>query len=263
MEVKPTEVKTSGLNYYRLEEVPAAHGFFTRHGGVSKGEFSDFNTAYKTTDPGAQANREKLFNAIKVNPDRVMILSPNHGDNIVFIDDDLEQDDDRVRFETDAAFTSVRDIYFLVSAADCILLLLSNKEFTFAGAVHLGWRNIVNGFASKAITAVSKKYNIKPSEIIAGISPSIRSCCYIYENPTQKEDPFWQPYLKDLGNDKYSIDLTGATMAQLYSGGLIDDNIFDASICTSCRNDIFFSCYKQGYVSGRFPVVIGLAKEFG
>ena len=77
-------------------------------------------------------------------------------------------------------------------------------------------------------------------------------------NPIQKNDPFWQPYLTHLHQDKYSIDLPGAVTAQLLNAGIESESIIACELCTSCHNKDFYSCYKEGYLSGRFATLIGL-----
>ncbi|MBF0613421.1 MAG: laccase domain-containing protein, partial [Magnetococcales bacterium] len=40
--------------------------------------------------------------------------------------------------------------------------------------------------------------------------------------------------------------------------GILAHNILESGLCTGCATEDFFSCYKEGYRSGRFPSVIWL-----
>ncbi len=164
-----------------------------------------------------------------------------------------------VLIKTDAAFTRITPgTYFLVSTADCIPASFTDASLSFTGVLHLGWRNLVADFTGKVITALQNHYDVRPDSLMVGIGPLIYPCCYVFKSPTQKEEPFWQPFLHYQGDGHYAIDLASAFKAQLMRWGIPGENISETHLCTGCQNDVFFSCYKEGYVSGRFPTVVGL-----
>jgi YfiH family protein len=237
------------------------HHFFERVGGESQPPYQSFNCAYKTVDPHAPQNREALFTALGLKGAATRILNPCHGDKIAIVTEaDWSAHPHDVLIGTDAALTRTPGTYFVMSTADCLPVLLTDTHCQFAGIVHLGWRNIVAGFMNKVLDTVQQQLGIDPTTLRAAIGPSIYPCCYVYENPIQKEDLFWQPYLKRLDSDRYAIDLVSPVKAQLLSAGIAPDNLFEAGICTGCHNDQFFSCYLEGHTSGRFPTVVGLVQ---
>jgi YfiH family protein len=238
------------------------HHFFERGGGASLPPYQSFNCAYKTSDPHATQNREDLFSALRLQASATRILNPCHGDKIAIVTDaDWSAHPHDVLIGTDAALTRTPGTYFVMSTADCLPVLLTDTQRQFAGIVHLGWRNIVAGFMGKVLDAVKQQLDIDPTLLCAAIGPSIYPCCYIYENPIQKDDPFWQPYLKRMDGDRYAIDLVSPVKAQLIGAGIATENIFEVGICTSCENQRFFSCYLEGQTSGRFPTVVGLVES--
>jgi len=249
------------LSCYRLSALPVQHGFFTRLGGLSQPPYASLNTAYITKDPHAAANRELLFDTLGLAAAPLRILNPCHGEKIVFVDRaDWQSNSRAVLIQTDAAFTATPDSYFLVSTGDCIPAIFSDAAASFAGIVHLGWRNLLADFSGKVVSALQAHYGIEPGALVAGIGPSIYPCCYVFQEPQQKDDSFWQPFLQDRGDGYYGIDLPAAFKAQLVRHGVQPRNIYETGLCTDCHNELFFSCYKEGYVSGRFPTVVGLRK---
>jgi polyphenol oxidase len=251
------EIAFQAINNFGLE-----HYFFERSGGASQYPYKSFNCAYKTQDPDAARNRELLFEKLELHQKATRILNPCHGDKIAFItEEQWAAEPHDVLIGTDAALTCTPGSHFVMSTADCLPVLLTDTHFKFAGIVHLGWRNIVAGFMPKVLEAVRDRLGVRPEFIRAAIGPSIYPCCYIYENPIQKDEIFWKPYLKRLDGDRYAIDLVSPVKAQLKRFGLNKSNILETSICTGCNNDRFFSCYLEGYMSGRFPTVISLNRS--
>ncbi|MDM8517302.1 polyphenol oxidase family protein [Desulfobacterales bacterium HSG16] len=251
------------LTGFALASLPVAHAFFTREGGCGSPPYAGLNTAFKTDDPDAELNRKLLFDSVGIEKNRIVILSPNHGNEIFFADNE-NYDDSIVRMGTDAGFTNRKGRYFLVSSADCIILAIGDKSFSFAGVIHLGWRNLVSDFCGQAIKEASAHYKIDPAEFVVGIGPCIYPCCYIFENPVQKsrDARFWEPFLYHEKDDLYAIDLVSAVKKKLVNAGVLKANIHETNLCTGCNNHLFFSCYKEGYVSGRFPNLVGF-ERFG
>ncbi len=56
--------------------------------------------------------------------------------------------------------------------------------------------------------------------------------------------------------EKFFLDLIKINSRQLLSAGVLERNISDSQICTSCRNDEFFSYRKEGQSAGRMMSVV-------
>jgi YfiH family protein len=249
----------SGLTRYRFATLPLWHGFFARTGGVSTPPYASFNTAFVTQDSQASQNRDRLYHALDIVDRPLRILNPCHGDRIAFVDDEAWQAKPRdVLYKTDGAFTRTAGSYFLLSTADCIPAIFSDTQGSFTGLVHLGWRNVMAHFTETVVEALQTTYGIAPKSLRVGIGPAIYPCCYHIKEPQQRHEPFWQPFLTDSGDGIYQIDLIGAFKTQLQGCGVAADHIHETQLCTGCHNETFFSCHKEGYVSGRFPTVVGL-----
>ncbi|OQY57443.1 MAG: hypothetical protein B6245_17010 [Desulfobacteraceae bacterium 4572_88] len=248
-----------GLTRFSLPGFPLFHGFFARTGGASDPPYAALNTAYVTKDPKASDNRKLLFQSLEIASSPVRILNPCHGDRIAFVDEtDWHEKARNVLIRTDAAFTRKPGTHFLLSTADCIPAILTDDALSFAGVAHLGWRNLLTNFTEKVLTALGSRYKLSPASLRVGIGPMICPCCYVFKDPVQKDDPFWKPFLRDRGEGFWGIDLLSAFRTQLTRCGIPEENILESGLCTGCRNELFFSCYKEGYVSGRFPILVGL-----
>ena len=247
------------LTRYILPGLAIWHGFFARTGGVSEPPYATLNTAYHTQDPRAFENRERLFAALGLTDRPIRVLNPCHGERIVFLNQpDWQMTSQVVLARTEAAFTQTPGSYLLVSTADCIPAIISDKLGSFVGIVHLGWRNLVAGLTRKVIGALASYYGAAPETLVIGMGPCIYPCCYRVRDPVQRNDPFWQPFLRAYGNGSYGIDLVTAFKTQLNHCGVKAESIQETRLCTACRVERFFSCYRDGYHSGRFANLVGL-----
>lgn len=257
------KIKTLGsLTYYQLNAFPIWHAFFARTGGLSEYPYASLNTASTTQDSRAAANRELLHRTFGIENCLIRVLNPCHGAEIRFMDANAWQlSSQAVLYQTDAAFTRTPDSYFLLSTADCIPAVFSDTAGSFAGIVHLGWRNLMAFFAKDVVTTLGRVYSVTPAALRVGIGPAIYPCCYEMEQPLQQHDPWWQPFLNRTSTGLWHVDLLGAFKAQLVESGVASRYIHETGLCTGCHGEKFFSCHRDGYVSGRFPTLVGLRSQ--
>ena len=62
--------------------------------------------------------------------------------------------------------------------ADCIPLLLYDPLTAVIGAIHCGWRSLVEGIAEKAFDVMGDRFSTRPDTVIAAMGPSAGPCCY-------------------------------------------------------------------------------------
>jgi hypothetical protein len=238
------------------------HGFFARTGGVSDPPFDSLNTAYRTSDPKASENRNLLIETLGLSRFRSRILNPCQGCTVAFLEDiDWSQAQSDVLIQTEAAFTRTPGTLFMMSTADCLPVLFTDTGSGFYGIAHFGWRNLMADYPETLLLSVCRYYGIDSESILVGIGPAVGPCCYRFENPVQRSEPFWDPFLKAVPDGRVAVDLMGALKKRLSACGVLPENLFDVHLCTACRKDLFFSCFRDGYSSGRFPTMVGLLPQ--
>jgi copper oxidase (laccase) domain-containing protein len=172
-------------------------------------------------------------------------------------DNDWRYNRSDVLIETEAAFSEKRHTFFMLSTADCLPVVFTDKDSGFYGIAHFGWRNLMEDFPENLIVAIGRQFGVLPGHIIVGIGPAIGPCCYRFENPVQRSDPIWKPFLEKRSDGRVAIDLVKAFKNRMAACGIWTENLFDIELCTGCNNALFFSCYRDGYLSGRFPSIVG------
>lgn len=168
--------------------------------------------------------------------------------------------DDTAQEVADAVITKRKDIYVGVLVADCVPILLYDKEKEVVGAVHAGWRGTAQQILKETIRTMQDKYLSLPENIFIAIGPSIRKCSY--EVDAGVKDAVGQAtgpgdyYIKS--GDKYHIDLSSANMIQALSMGISEDKIWQSEDCTFCNPDKYYSYRYSGGSTGRQGGFIGM-----
>jgi YfiH family protein len=140
--------------------------------------------------------------------------------------------------------------------ADCVPLVLYDPSRRALALAHAGWRGTVQGVALEAVRAMVQAFGSQPSDIIAGVGPSIGPCCYeigpkvatqVCSNLQQGE------LLLPQADSAIHLDLWAANRRQLEAAGVGQVEV--AGLCTACHTKEFFSHRAERGLTGRFSVM--------
>jgi len=242
----------SGVRIVRceaLESLPGiAHAFSTR---VAAGR-SDFDLG-PAADPPAEtvARRESFLRAAGLRGASPAVLRQVHGTTLV---------EDGRGGEADGGIAilaaGVR-VAPAVRSADCVTLLLADREAGAVAAVHAGWRGTEAGIARVAVETLAAR-GIPAARLIAALGPAVGPCCYEVGPEVLRLFP---GFTRPAGGGRSTLDLHAANAAQLAAAGIPPRAIHRAPWCTRCRNDLFFSVRAEGAAAGRLMAVIGAAGQ--
>ncbi|HRT71602.1 MAG TPA: peptidoglycan editing factor PgeF [Syntrophales bacterium] len=245
------------LESARLKENPfLTHAFLTRWSGVSTGKFSSLNLGLREGDKEERVARNwrLIADAFGLSVSQFFPIDQVHGDRIVVVED-LQDETSPVR--CDAVLTARRGVALAVKTADCVPLLLVDREKQVVGVVHAGWRGTALGIAAKAVKTLKERFDSKPADILAAIGPAVGACCYQVDGKVYdafkklsavRERAFRA--CQDV-EGRWMLDLESANIIQLVEAGIPRENIFSAALCTSCRRDLFFSHRAERGGTGR------------
>ena len=164
----------------------------------------------------------------------------------------------------DAIITDEKQKAVGVFTADCVPVLLYDKEKEVCAAVHSGWKGTFSKITYSTINEMIEKYGCAAESISVYIGPHIRSCCYevgfeLIEKFTS--DKTYQGYNIILDG---KLDLAKCIRLQCLEAGVTEDSIHDTSLCTSCSEaskDIKLHSYrKMKDKSGRLLSLIYIEK---
>jgi hypothetical protein len=126
----------------------------------------------------------------------------------------------------DGLLTNQPNVILAILTADCLPILLIDKKQKAIAAIHAGRNGSMLFIIEAAIKQMEILFGTKSENLIAGIGPGIKKCCY-------------------------EVDLFRANIEQMKKKGVLKENIFSLDLCTSCKKDIFFSYRAEKGKTGR------------
>jgi YfiH family protein len=201
-----------------------------------------------------RAGEAGALEALGTTPERLITLRQVHGGEVLAVDDDTRALALADPQPYDACVTQKRNICLGISTADCLPILLADRRKKVIAAVHAGWRGIWQGVIEHTVVRMTKTFECVPADIWAGIGPGIGPCCYevkedvtsLFKNAYAQADQFLQER-----DGKTYLDLRGCARLELIEAGILPANIAVIDLCTSCRQDLFFSYRRDKNDAGR------------
>lgn len=236
-----------------LESFPdlsLVYGFSTRKAG-------NMSLCYGDTRHSLE-NRRDFLKGLGIDCRDLVCAKQAHGSNVAYIQE-FHKGKGAVAFEnslpdTDGFITDKQNLPLAIFTADCLSIFLYDYKAAAIGLVHAGWRSAKENIAGKTASLMQEKFNTRPQDLYIGFGSAIRSCCY---EVAREFSSFFPDGLTER-NNHYYLDLVEVNKKQILASGAKEENIFDSGLCTSCRNEEFFSYRKEGSATGRMMSVIML-----
>lgn len=201
-----------------------------------------------------------------VDPERdVWMPHQVHGTQIVILDEAMSQGPIP---DADAVITRQKGQWIGVRTADCVPVLLCDREAQVVAAVHAGWRGTVQHIVRLTVERMEKELGCRPADMLAMIGPSISP--EAFEVGEEVADAFRQAgrgecVLRSLWGPrgqqplaKPHIDLWQSNVMDLMEAGLELLNIDCTPWCTYEHHDQLFSARRDGIGTGRIVSAIRL-----
>lgn len=236
------------------------HAISTRLGGVSKKPFDSLNLALHVGDEAENVlmNRKRFAASLDLRAEDIVTPNQVHSDKVMRVDENhrgkgaLNYDD--AILETDALITNTPNLPLMLCFADCVPVLFVDVDNHAIGIAHAGWKGTMLKIAAKTLMAMTDEFGTDPTKCLAGIAPSIGSCCYeVGENVVNACKESFPKYVDKLiinRDGKVYIDLWQANLVQLLEAGMSEENIDIARECTCCKSSWYFS-YRAAHHSGQ------------
>lgn len=247
------------------------HGFSTRLGGASTGDFFSMNVSFIRGDAPdiVTENYRRLGNAIGFDPHYIVASSQTHTTNIKEVNwEDCGKGFDKIKDynDIDGLITNIPGVILTTFYADCVPLLLLDPVNQVVGAAHSGWRGTVNKIGTKVVKKMVDTYGCNPKDIMVAIGPSICQDCY--EVSQEVIDRFKNSYAPELWSSlfyptipgKYQLNLWEACRQNFLEAGILSENVSMPDICTCCNPELLYSHRVMGEKRGNFAAFIMLKK---
>lgn len=247
-----------GIPLYRfagLDSAGVIHAVLTRQGGVSKGGFATLNLGHTVgDDPAAvEENHRRVYSALGVQQGQVVSPYQVHSTNIKLVG---RAHTGTVQPSTDGLLTTTPGVAIFFRFADCTPVILFDPVRRALGVIHAGWRGVACGVVPAAVEAFELYAGSQPSDLWAGVGPTIGSCCYevgpevadaVARSSGNGSNPSQQR------NGSLYLDLPAAVRSQLSRAGVAQIEM--AHLCTACNTSEWFSHRAEKGQTGRFGIV--------
>ena len=245
------------------------HGFSTRLGGVSRGDFASLNLSFdRGDDPEAvRENFRRICASIGVKCEDMVLSQQTHTTNIRLIkEEDRGKGVVRERdyMDVDGMITDVPGICLVTSFADCVPLYFVDPVKKVIGLSHSGWRGTVGKIGKKTVEMMSEHFGCDPGDILAAVGPSVCVDCYeVSEDVIEKfrenfEEKFWKELFYRKENGKYQLDLWKANELIFREAGILPEHMAVTNVCTHCNSEILYSHRAAGNRRGNLCAFLAL-----
>lgn len=159
--------------------------------------------------------------------------------------------------EADAVFTDQPNQVCLVSTADCLPVLLTNRQGTQVAAIHAGWRGLAGGIILKTIQTL----NLAGDDILAWLGPAITQACYEVGEEVREQfllqDPASESAFIPSPRGRWLASLYDIARLQLKSVGV--NAVFGGEYCTYTDKERFYSYRGDGKIRGSMATLIWIS----
>ena len=217
-----------------------AHGFFTRHGGVSSGIYASLNCGIGSRDDSAAVRENRGRVTSHLGAGDLASAYQVHGTTALVVSKPWPLD---ARPKADAMVTATPGIAIGVLTADCAPVLFADVQARVVAAAHAGWRGALSGVVEAAITAM-EGLGARRERIVAAVGPCIGQGAYEvgpefkaeFLDRDRDSGGFFSPV--NINGRPY-FDLSGYIVHRLRRAGIANPAALD--VCTYARNEDFFS----------------------
>lgn len=221
-----------------------------RAGGVSEGPYSSLNLAAHVGDVPAHVleNRRRLREAAAL-PGEPLWLEQVHGCDVVVQDGRMDAP------RADAAVTTTPGRVCAVMTADCLPIVIADREGTRVGIAHAGWRGLAGGVVEATVAAL----HADPAGLVAWLGPAIGQ--QAFEVGAEVRQAFIARSVAAAGcfvaneRGRYQADLYGLARCVLADAGI--GATCGGGWCTVTDREQFFSFRRDG-VTGRMATLAWL-----
>ena len=224
------------------------HAFTTTcENGYSKAPYASNNLALHVGDNEADVlkNRRELIRSLSL-PNEPAWLEQTHSTDAVIVENETNR-------TADAAITRIKQQPLVIMTADCLPILLCNREGTEIAAIHAGWRGLLNGIVENTL----KKMQTPSANLLAWIGPAI--CQQCYKTSSEVKEAYLKQYPFTTGAfDDLQANLPKLAELILNSAGVL--SIFQSNACTFELKNKFYS-YRRQSQTGRIATIIWFNEE--
>jgi YfiH family protein len=234
------------------------HAFFTRRGGYSPPPVDSLHFGPQGNPAETlAANVRAAAAALGIDAAQLYVVTQVHGCDVAVVQGD-EDRADVMGERADVVVTRAPGSASGVKTADCVPVLVADRQSGAVAAIHSGWQGTVRGVVSAGIEGLRREIGER-GDLVAAIGPHIEVCCFEVDDDVAEKLQACAPgevVVDRARGAKPRIDLRKIVRGQLLAAGLDHSSIDDVRGCTKCDPERFFSFRRDRDDSGRLLAAV-------
>lgn len=160
-------------------------------------------------------------------------------------------------YKADAVYSNQPNHVCAVLTADCLPVLVCNKQGTQIAAIHAGWRGLANGIIENTLNTLQ----IPPEDTLVWLGPAIGPSQFqirkdVYDIFMQ-QDPNAATALHSISDEHWLVDMYALARSRLQKCHVTE--IYGGDRCTYSEHNDFFSYRRDGKIIGSIVSMIWIA----
>lgn len=225
----------------------------TRHGGVSLAPYDGLNLGEHVGDAPHDVAANRLYLERSLNlPAAPLWLNQVHGTQVVNAANALSG------VTADASYATQPGVVCAVMTADCLPVLICDRQGSKVAAAHAGWRGLANG----VIEATLASLNSPPEDLLIWLGPAIGP--QAFEVGAEVRDQFMahdpqaaQAFQPAPSGERWLADIYQLARQRLARQGVTA--VYGGDECTFTSQERFYS-FRRDSITGRMASVIWRAR---
>lgn len=233
------------------------HGFSARSGGVSEGYFASLNLSFTRPEnrESVMENYRRFCRAAEIPFEQMVMDTYEHGTNVIKVDradagkgyllDPLPS--------CDGLVTNDPAVTLITGHADCMAFYFVDPVKRCIGLAHAGWRGALGRIGARVVKRMALEYGANPSDIIAGVGPSICPSCFEVGENVAKEFAAAYPDLHcvlEHEGARPHVDLWMVAVKQFIEAGVLPEHISLFDVCTMTAPRLYSHRRDKGNTGG-------------
>ncbi|AGH80368.1 hypothetical protein PCNPT3_02130 [Psychromonas sp. CNPT3] len=226
----------------------------TRLGGVSSGVYQGLNLGSHVSDHISLVlkNRQNLQAHLQLDAPFCW-LKQTHSTILLNLTAGNAQE---AETEADAVWTQLQQQVCVVMTADCLPIMITDKQGSFVCAIHAGWRGLCDAIIEKTIAHICLQLCIQSRDLLVWLGPCIGPSTFEVgsdvRNAFMRHDQQSAVAFTAQG-DKYLADLHALARLRIQEFNVAE--ITNSDHCTYSDPSLFYS-YRRDGVCGRMATLI-------
>lgn len=236
----------------------------TRMGGFSEPPFDSFNLAAHVDDAheAVEENRRLLRQYV---PSEPLWLNQVHSNTMIDAGERRQS-----LLDADGSFSTRAKVVCAVLTADCLPVLLCNRQGSGVAALHAGWRGLAAGILEQGVSRLTQVTNSEPGDILVWLGPAIgpgrfevgEDVRQAFLSRDQAMGSAFSTITPDghAGKAKWLADIYQLARLKLARIGV--DAVYGGNFCTYDQAELFYS-YRRDGMTGRMASLVWLENPAG